>query len=287
MRAMRILASVVVVVALGAITAAQAAAAPTFHAEKYPAHVEGAALNFQGFEGTGVASNCEEATAQTGEEKALDPTKDSATLEVHPIYKKCILTLLGTSSGAASVVTTGCNYVFHAAKPNTTQGSTDIKCEAGKVIKIEAIFLTGCVISVPAQLGLKTIEYRNEKPAAGEVEVRAEVSGIKTTIAETCGVGKTETTSKYREGEVVGGNAKLAPEGKPARFGAKAKSGAEADPLEVAINEPHWYENHTALGTGEESGEQALMWGKLVLTDAGGDGHIGSAECQTEWGGKV
>jgi hypothetical protein len=119
------------------------------------------------------------------------------------------------------------------------------------------------------------------------VEVRAEVAGIKTIIAEACGVGKLETTSVYREGEVVGGNAKVAPAGKPARFGAKAKSGGEADPLEVAINEPHWYENHTALGTGEEAGEQVLMWGKLVLTDAGGAGHIGSAECQTEWGGKV
>jgi len=288
---MRILASVVVVVALGAFTAAQASAAVLFHSEKYPAHVEGAALNNQGFEGTGVASNCTTATASTGEEKAPDPTKDAATLEVHPIYSGCILTLLATTSGAANVVTTGCNYVFHVAKPNTTEGSVDIKCEAGKAIKIEATFLPGCVLTVNPQLALKTIEYRNEptgpSPAPEKVEVRAEVASIKTQIAEACGVGKAETTSEYREGEVVGGNAKLAPKGKPARFVAKAKSGTEADPTEVAINEPHFYENHVGLGIGEEAGEQALAWGKLVLTDAGGAGHIGSAECLTEWGGKV
>ena len=290
-RAMRTLASVIVVVALGAFAAPQAVAAPTFHAEKYPAHLEGAQLNVQGFEGTGVASSCEEATASTEEEGASNPNADKNTLEVHPSYKKCILTLLGITSGAATVVTTGCNYVFHAAKPNTTEGSTDIKCAAGKAIKIEATFLPSCVITVNAQNGLKTLEYRNEPtgplPPPEKVEVRAEVSNIKTQIAEACGTGKTETLSEYREGEVVGGNAKLAPKGKPARFNAKAKFGAEADPVEVAINEPHWYENHVGLGIGEEAGEQALLWGKLVLTDVGGAGHIGSAECQTEWGGKV
>jgi hypothetical protein len=52
---------------------------------------------------------------------------------------------------------------------------------------------------------------------------------------------------------------------------------------------PHWYENHVALGPqsggpGEE-GEDTLMWGKSVLTDAGAG--IGTAECLTEWGGDV
>jgi len=292
MRSMRILASVVVVVALGAITAAQASAAPAFHAEKYPVHISGAALNNQGFEGTGVASNCTEATASTGEEKAVDPTKDATTLEVHPIYKNCILTLLGVTSGPANVITTGCNYVFHVAKPGSTEGSTDIKCEAGKAIKIEATFLPNCVITVNPQLGLKSIEYLNEptgpSPAPEKVEIRAEVEKIKTQIAEQCGTGKLETTSEYREGEVSGGNAKLAAKGKPAKFlskGTLSPGDVEADPIEVALNEPHWYENHVALGTGEAAAEQALMWGKLVFTDAGAG--IGTAECATEWGGKV
>ena len=239
MRAMRILVGVVVV-ALGAFTAAQASAAPTFHAEKYPVHIEGHQLNFQGFEGTGVASNCEEATASTGEERAPDPTEDKTTLEVHPHYTKCIVTLLGVTSGAANVVTTGCNYVFHVAKPGTAEGSTDIKCETGKSIKIEATFIPGCVITVNPQVGLKTIEYRNEpvgpSPAPEKVEVRAEVEKIKTQIAEACGTGKLETTSEYREGEVSGGNAKVAPRGKPARFLSIGKfGGTEADP--IAVNE--------------------------------------------------
>jgi hypothetical protein len=285
MRAKRLLASVVAVVAFSAIAAAQAAASPEFHAEKYPVKVEGSATNFQGFEGTGVASNCEAATAKTEEEGALNPTKDSKKLEVHPKYEKCILTLLGATSGAANVVTTGCNYVFNAAKPNEPTGTVDIKCATGKEIKIEATFLPGCVITVGPQTALAKIEYRNEP--AGKVEVRAEVSNIKTKIAEACGTGKLETTSKYREGEVTGGNAKLAPEGHPAKFVSEGKSGVEADPIEVALNEAHWYENHVGLGAqsglpGEE-GEPTLMWGKVTLSSVG----TGAVECLTEWGGHV
>jgi len=57
----------------------------------------------------------------------------------------------------------------------------------------------------------------------------------------------------------------------------------------VALNEPHWYENHVPLsaqsGRPGQEGEQALLWGKLLLADAGSG--IGTAECQTEWGGNV
>jgi hypothetical protein len=110
------------------LTAAQAVAVPEFDAAKYPADTTGEATNQQGFEGTGVASNCLKAKASTEEESIVKPTTNKPTLEIHPTYEECILTLLGVTGGKAKVVTTGCNYVFHAAPPGELKGTTDTKC---------------------------------------------------------------------------------------------------------------------------------------------------------------
>jgi len=320
MRAMRILVSVLAVVALSAITAAQAAATPEFDGEKFPYKLEGASLNNQGFGDSlgAIAANCTTATANTETEGIANPTKNSPTLTVHPIYgvtgppTGCILTLLGTTSGETKVNTEGCQYVFHAAPPGTPTGTTDIKCGkqatsptpgnckvtssvgAPCEIRIEAGagLPTGCVVSVPgssavpiANQGLKNIEYKNEP--AGEVKIAAEVTGIKTLISSSCAVGKAETVSEYREGEVIEGKGKLAAKGKPALFQSKAKSGTEVDPIEVGINEAHWYENKVPLsaqsGAPGQEGNDVLMWGKVTLAST----EVGTTNCQTLWGGDV
>lgn len=313
MRAMRILFSVVAAVALSGIMVAQAAATPEFDGEKFPAKIEGVALNNQGFGDSlgAIAANCETATASTEVEGIANPTKNSPTLTVHPVYgvtgppTGCILTLLGTTSGETKVNTEGCQYVFHAAPPATATGTTDIKCGkqatsptpgnckvtssvgAPCEIRIEAGagLPTGCVVSVPAQLGLKNVEYKNEP--AGEVKLGAEVSAIKTLISSSCAVGKTETASEYREGVVTEGKGKLAAKGKPAFFQSKAKSGVEADPIEVGINEPHYYENHSPLGAqsggpGQE-GNDTLIWGKLNLAST----EVGTSICQVVGAGDI
>jgi len=310
MRAMKILASVVVIVALSAIMAAQAAASPEFDAEKFPVKVEGVQLNNQGFGDSlaAIAANCENATAKTEEEAVPNPGANSATLRIHPTYglpkpTKCVLTLLGVTSGESVVNSEGCQYVFHAAPPGSATGTTDVSCGkqaatptpgnckitsvagAACEIKIEAQFLAGCVVSVGPQVGLKNVEYKNEP--AGEEKLGAEVTGIKTNIASGCGVGKTETTSEYREGEVVEGKAKLAPKGKPALFQAKGKFGVEADPVEVGINEAHWYENKVPLGaqSGEPGaeGNDIIGWGKVTLAST----EVGTSVCEVIMGGDV
>jgi hypothetical protein len=313
MRTIRILASLAAVFAASAVAAASAAAAPEFDAEKFPVKVEGAATNFQGFGDSlgAIASVCETATAETEVEGDANPTGNSASVKVHPIYgspvkpTKCNLTLLGAASGEALVNSEGCQYTFHAVNPGKPEAATDVVCGktaatptagnckiptggvAGEpcLVRIEATFLAGCVISVPAQANLQHMEYKNEP--VGETKINAEVSNITTKISTGCGVGKTEVKSEYREGEIVAGKSKLAPAGKPATLGSKGKFGVEADPIEVGANEPHWYENHVALAaqSGEpgQEGTDVLMWGKMTF----GSTEVGTTNCQTIWGGDV
>jgi hypothetical protein len=160
----------VAVFALSAV-AASAASAHTFKAEKSPVTVKAKAENAQGFKVASTVSVCKKAKfLGTG-------TSGAETLEVHPEYEECEVGLEGT--GKANVETTGCNYVFHAAAPSTSEGSVDIKCEGTHVIKVNVVKL-GCEITVGPQTGLKKIEYVNEGALTlRKVKVNANVTGIK------------------------------------------------------------------------------------------------------------
>jgi hypothetical protein len=313
MRTIRILACLAAVFAVSAVAAGSAAASPEFDAEQYPVRLEGIQLNNHGFgdpEGK-FAAVCEHATLKTEEEAIQNPTSSKPTLTVHPRYglspkpTKCVLTLRGAVTGEAVVNTEGCKYVFHAVPPNKLEGTTDVVCGkqllvttpgnckiTGKEnepceIKLEPQFQTGCVISLPAQTGLKNVEYKNEP--AGEVKLAAEVKGITTKITSGCELGITTASSEYREGvlEVKEGKefAKLAPSGRPAVFQLKGKVpvGGTADPIEVGTNEPHWYQNHARLaaqsgGPGEE-GVEVLGWGKVTFAAT----EVGTTVCETLW----
>ena len=154
MRTIRILACLAAACAVSAVAAAQAAAAPAFDAETFPVKVEGPSTNIQGFGGslkgskgeTDFVTTCKKATLSTEEEGIGNPTKASPTLEVHPKFSECKLTVLGASSGAAESVSIGCNYVFHAVTPGELTGTMDIKCsgkpllsevtEQSKIVKV-------------------------------------------------------------------------------------------------------------------------------------------------------
>jgi hypothetical protein len=308
---MRILAGVVAVVALSAITAAPAAAVPEFDGEVFPYKLEGKQLNKQGFGDSlaAIASVCETATASTEVEGLANPTKNQPTVTAHPTYGNavaptgCTLSLLnGVENGESKINTQGCQYVFHAAAPGTKNGTTDVKCgkqlkvvtagncpittveNASCEVKIEAGagLPAGCIISVPPQVNLKGVEYKNESSTV--VRLNAEVPfEIKTNINTQCLLGKTEAKSGYKEGTVVSGKAKLV-EGVPASFETftAAKTG-----IEVGINEPHYYENHVGLtaqsgGPGQE-GNDVLMWGKLNLAST----EIGTSICQVVGAGDI
>jgi hypothetical protein len=72
----------------------------------------------------------------------------------------------------------------------------------------------------------------------------------------------------------------LAPPGKPALFQLKGMSGATIIPIEVGLNEPHWYKNHVALA----GLQHVLMWGVWPFSSSG---EIGAGMCYTEWLGTI
>lgn len=178
------------VLAVGLIgVSAASASAHSFLAATYPAEVKAKQSNDQGFEIAGATSVCTKAKF-TGTLSAA-----SETILVHPEYSGCEVELGGTH--LATVLTTGCNYKFHAAGNLEAAGSVDVECESSKEIIVHVEGLS-CEIKIPAQTGLKTITYMNEP--SGKISVEANVSGI--TWSSNCSAlsEKSGKAGKYREG---------------------------------------------------------------------------------------
>jgi hypothetical protein len=218
----------VVAVALFGVSAASASA-HLFLAASYPVLVKAVSQNIQGFEAAGAVSICQKGLFMTGIEDGTDPTGGSETLLIHPIYEECEISI--AKKFKANVVTTGCNYVFHALAPLTKDGAVDIECLTGKSINIEVPELTGCTISVGGQSGLKAVEYVNE--SGGKVKVAAEIGSIHWVATSGCGIGLLGTGGQYRQGEVVAGVAKLSPAGKPALALSEGINGEFSDAIMV------------------------------------------------------
>ena len=188
----------VAVACLFGATAASASAAH-FKAAAYPAEVEAKQINDQGFQVTGAVSVCKKAKF-VGTLAA-----ESTTLTVHPSYSECTVELAGTH--AAKVNTEGCNLEFTAAASGTTTGTVAIVCETGKEIEVEVEGITGCVIKLPGQVGLKSVEEINE---TGNVHVNADMSGLSWSSTAACSLAETSgTNGLYREGKL---NASSEPE---------------------------------------------------------------------------
>jgi hypothetical protein len=180
-----------VVVAMFGVSAASASAS-TFLAAKYPVLVTGLG-GTQTFEAGGAKSVCSKVLAMSG--KISGPT---STLLIHPVYEEDCLVTISAVKVPAKVLTTGCNYVFHAALSLTKEGSVDVECETGKEIQIELEgSLLGCVISVGAQTGLKTVDYMNDEPTVGEVTVNAAVTGITWKATSVCGIALSGNAATY------------------------------------------------------------------------------------------
>jgi hypothetical protein len=184
-----------VVAALFGVSAASASAS-TFLAAEYPVLVKGEG-GTQTFEAGGATSVCSKILAMSGEEGGKDPTGPTATLLIHPKYEECNVTISAVKV-PAKVLTTGCNYVFHAALSLTKEGSVDVECATGKKIQIELEgTLAGCVISVESQAGLKTVDYMNSDPVAGKVKVEAAVKKIKWAATSLCGIALSGEEATY------------------------------------------------------------------------------------------
>jgi hypothetical protein len=188
---------------------ASAASAQEFVAKEYPVKVKALNKNDQGFQISGAVSVCE------GAEFEGEGTEASPTLTVHPEYFECEAEL--GSKHNAKVNTKGCNYEFFAT------GSVNIVCEnTGEEIEVTVEGIAGCIIKIPAQPNLETVTYEN---ITGEVEVRAEVSGIHWSTTSGCKLSPSSgTNGEYREGLFKGGRPTGTPELAPINHPAKART---------------------------------------------------------------
>jgi hypothetical protein len=190
---------------------------------KYPTTVSAKATNNQGFKITGAVTVCKKA------EFAGTLAAAAPTLETSIEYTECKAQIGGLHN--ATVTPNGCTYVFHAAPTKTTEGVVDVKCPTGKEIVITVEGLT-CKIKIPAQTGLKTIEYENSTPVA-TVKVNANVKAIKYTV-ETCPAGvESGMEGEYRKGNIILGppeEVAIAPVSEPAKATAKGSP----EPIEVS-----------------------------------------------------
>lgn len=187
--------------ALGAV-AASSASAHQFKAAEYPAVVT-AEGGTQTFEIGGAKGVCKSVTSKTGEEGAPNLIAASATLQVHPKYKECHVTLNETQI-PVKTVTTGCNYVFHAAAPSSKEGTLDVQCATGKEVKIEFEgTFAGCVWSIPGQTGLKSVDYKNEP--SSNVTINAALTGIKWKATSVCGIALEGNAMTYTGSAVAKG----------------------------------------------------------------------------------
>jgi hypothetical protein len=268
--------TVAAVCALGALFATSAfATLPEFRAESYPVVEKSKNTNIHGFSiaAGAVVSLCKSATFNTGEEGAVNPTKESETITVHPIYSECFITIPAGNS-EATVSTTGCNYTLRAKSPGTSGGEVKVVCSGTNKITVTDNTLPACKTKVGTQT-LKGVSYVDEPglPAFGEVSVGSEVEKIKWET-EGCGVASSGEDGQYREGELVLGVAKLAEKGKPANVKTKGETEAKAeDKVVVSGAEPgqtgtaHYYKNGISLAAllPEKEKVPVLSWGTLTL----------------------
>jgi opacity protein-like surface antigen len=180
LRILKVLA--VLAVAACAMTAvASASAVERFHSEGGPTTLTGSQVGTDVFTTDGGTVECEEAK-YTGTQANATAT----TITVAPTYSNCSA-LSGFAS--ATIDMNGCEFKFNEPSAKL-EGTTDIVCPAGKEITVTASSFgtSKCIIHIPPQTGLGTIEYTNEGTGpTREVIIFGFLIGIDYT--ETAGTG--------------------------------------------------------------------------------------------------
>ena len=93
----------------------------------------------------------------------------SAIAEAHPSYSGCSVEPIGS----ATIDTTGCDYIFDAAK------TVDIDCGSGAIKVVAKVFgITKCTISVPSQENLAVVDYVNNGGSPSTITVDVSMEGI-------------------------------------------------------------------------------------------------------------
>jgi hypothetical protein len=168
----------VAALALTAVAASAAQAAPEFHVESAPATITGEQTGTQKFTTNAGTVECQTATF-----KGSTSVTTTTTQELIPSYSNC------SAFGGflnASVVTTGCGYLFHltAGGVSPFPATVDVKCSAGSKITVTA---GSCVVTVEAQTGLGGITLTNTgTKTTRDVDAALNVTGVKYNTSSGC-----------------------------------------------------------------------------------------------------
>lgn len=188
----------IAVLAMAASVGASVASASQFRAEEYP-------VTFTGQQGTEAAQlvlkthagkvKCNTATLSGGAVGA------ASTLSLTPSYSSCVL-----AGVAVKVNANGCRYVLHSTNESAPYtGTFDVSCaKGGEEIEISD---STCLITVPAQSGLGSMEFSNSgKGRSRQIAASFNVSGIKHVVHSGCpnGGGTFETGTQTGTGTISG-----------------------------------------------------------------------------------
>jgi hypothetical protein len=179
--------------------ASAAASAGTFKAESYPATITGEQTTSVLFTGVVGKWSCKKVTMQGS------MSSSSSALNLAPVYTEC-----AWAGVAATTFMEGCTYEFTAGETvegseNKIQATMDIKCPAGKEVKL---VLNGgtCTIWIPEQASLGSATFENTPAATpDDVDLTLNLSGIKYRVetgVRGCPVG---TNGTYTNGSITGG----------------------------------------------------------------------------------
>jgi hypothetical protein len=140
-----------------------------FAAERYATEIVGsqdaAAPHAIGTEGGKV--ECGKVTVSGNLSEPVNP------LSLAPAYSECVA--FGFSN--ATVTMNGCTYAYWLNETGATY-TMDVQCPAGKEIQISG---GTCKVSIPAQTGLKAVDYANLDATANDrskIEILSNVSGL-------------------------------------------------------------------------------------------------------------
>ncbi|HET7120889.1 MAG TPA: hypothetical protein VFI17_06515 [Solirubrobacterales bacterium] len=170
--------------ALTAVVASAAQAAPEFRVATAPAIIKGEQVGTQSFSTVNGNVTCTTATFN-GTSNVTATTSQILT----PTYEGC-----NAFGSSANVTTTGCTYTFALVKSSSPPtANVNINCEAGKVITVSA--LGGCTTTVGSQNGKSHVVFSNTANSPTDIDANVTVEGI-TYTASGCIFNGTFNTGK-------------------------------------------------------------------------------------------
>jgi len=181
----------VISLALTAVAASAATAAPVFHVETVPATITGEQTTTQEITTNSGVIRCTGATFH-GVASIIETT----TQEVKPTYTGC------TAFGflASTVASNECGYLFHltAGGVSPFPATIDVVCPSGKAITVTSKF-SNCVINIgpPPVSGLTGVTFTNSgSKTTRDLNASFNVSGIKyAQTGSNCGGAKANSST--------------------------------------------------------------------------------------------